>query len=63
MQKNKVSLEIDVDENRHVYTCPSNATLGEIYDVLHKMKSHVVELIKKIEEQKKDENKEPQEGE
>ena len=63
MQKNKVSLEIDVDENRHVYTCPSNATLGEIYDVLHKMKSHVVELIKKIEEQKKEENKEPQEDE
>lgn len=63
MQKSKVTLEIDVNDNRHVYSCPSNATLGEIYDVLHKMKSHVVELITKIEEQKKEENKEPQEGE
>lgn len=58
MIKNKISLEVQQNEKIFEFQCPPNAVLGELFDVLSKMRDHVIHLISQHETQNQENAKE-----
>lgn len=58
MLKQAVNLEVKVGERTYQLNLPGDCPLGEVYDVLFKMRSYVVERIN--DAQKLDAPKEPE---
>ena len=49
MINNKTTLEIKIEERIYQFLCDSNCSLGEVYDVLSRMKNFVYQRIKEAQ--------------
>jgi hypothetical protein len=55
MLKNNTVLEIKIGERNYQFYCSPDSPLGELYDVLHQMKSFIVQKILDAEKETKPE--------
>ncbi len=60
MQKNKVTLEVEKNSHIYMFQCDPDSPLGEIYDVLSEIRSHIVHRMNEQEAAEKAQ-KEPKE--
>lgn len=51
--------EVVKNDNKYTLTLPANSPLGEVYDALHNMLMHVVDMSKKAAEATKAPEAEP----
>ena len=51
MVKNKSVLEVVVNNKKAELECPSDMSLGELFDALFQMRSFVIEKIKEVQKQ------------
>ena len=49
MIKNCITFEIEKDNRKYIFVMDSNAPMGEIHDVLHEMKSFIIQKISEVD--------------
>lgn len=53
MLKQLTALEVKIEDRIYQLVCDPNSPLGEVHDVLSKMKAHVIDKIKSVQESEK----------
>jgi len=51
MLKNKTALEAKIGEKTFQFVCDAEATVGEIFDGLYHLRSHVLDVMNKQKQQ------------
>lgn len=54
MLRNKTGLEAKVGDKYFQFVCDQESSVGEIFDALYLMRSHVLEVMKNQQEKDKD---------
>lgn len=55
----QAAITVKKEDRTHIYNCPGNASLGEIFDVLQELKAYVVQRINEAQKSEQTPVKEP----